>query len=150
VIRKALIKDAKSIQKIINEYAAEGKMLARSLNDIYESIRSFFVYEDENGIVRGCCASEIFWEDVAEIRSLAVSKEALGKGAGKDLVFACMADAKSLGIKKVFALTYIDGFFTKFGFKIISRDSLPHKVWKVCINCPKFPDCDETAVEKEL
>ncbi|MFA7074709.1 MAG: N-acetyltransferase, partial [Endomicrobiaceae bacterium] len=125
-------------------------MLARSLNDIYESIRSFFVYEDEQGFIRGCCSSEIFWEDVAEIRSLAVSKEVLGKGAGKDLVYSCMADVKSLGIKKVFALTYIDGFFTNMGFKIISRDSLPHKVWKVCINCPKFPDCDETAVEKEL
>ena len=150
MIRKALIKDAKSIQEIINKYAAEGKMLARSLNDIYESIRSFFVYEDEQGFIRGCCSSEIFWEDVAEIRSLAVSKEVLGKGAGKDLVYSCMADVKSLGIKKVFALTYIDGFFTNMGFKIISRDSLPHKVWKVCINCPKFPDCDETAVEKEL
>lgn len=150
MIRKAVIKDAKSIQKIINEYAAEGKMLARSLNDIYESVRGFFVYEDEGGIVRGCCSSEIFWEDIAEIRSLAVSKEALGKGVGKGLLTACMNDTKLIGVKKVFALTYIDGFFKKFGFKVISRDSLPHKVWKVCINCPKFPDCDEIAVEKEL
>lgn len=150
MIRKALIKDAKAIQMLINIYAKEEKMLARSLNDIYESIRNFFVYENENGIVQGCCASEIFWEDIAEIRSLAVSKDAFGKGIGKELVFACMQEAKELGIKKVFALTYIDDFFKKLGFKIISRDDLPHKVWKVCINCPKFPDCDEIAVEKEL
>ena len=150
MIRKAVIKDAKAIQQIINKYAEEGKMLARSMNDIYESIRNFNVYENDNGVVQGCCASSIFWEDIAEIRSLAVRKEALGKGIGKDLVLTCMDDVKAIGIKKVFALTYVDDFFKKLDFQIINRDDLPHKVWKVCINCPKFPNCDEIAVLREV
>jgi amino-acid N-acetyltransferase len=150
MIRKALIKDAQAIQEIINEYAKEGKMLARSINDIYEVIRDFYVYEDENGNIQGCCASQIFWEDIAEIRSLAVKKNNSSKGIGRQLVEACIKDSKELGVKKVFALTYVDGFFKKLDFKIIDRDSLPHKVWKICIHCPKFPNCDEIAVLKEI
>ncbi len=149
MIRKALIKDAIKIQAIINEYAASGKMLSRSINDIYEVIRDFSVYED-NGEILGCCASQIFWDDIAEIRSLAVKKEFSKKGLGKQLVNYCIDDAKILGVKKVFTLTGVDGFFKKLGFSVIDRDTLPQRVWKICIHCPKFPNCDEIAMLKEV
>ena len=150
MIRKAKIEDGKAIQKIVNQYAQENKMLPRSLNDLYENIRDFFVYVDDNGIIQGCCAVHIVWENLAEIKAMAVAKDFGGKGIARDLVERCMDEARSLGVSKVFALTYVDGFFKKMGFSIIKRDDLPHKVWRECIHCSKFPDCDEIAVEKIL
>ena len=135
---------------LINGYAEERRMLSRSLNHLYEHIREFFVYEDENGEVKGCCASHITWDNLAEIKALAVAKEVGKKGIGRELVNECIKDAKNLGVNQAFALTYVDGFFLKLGFRIISRDDLPHKVWRECIHCPKFPDCDEIAVIKEV
>jgi len=150
MIRKAKIADVKRMHKIINNYAEEKKMLARSLNDLYEHIKDFFVYEDENGEVQGCCAMHIVWEDLAEIKAMAVAKEYNNQGIGKELVLKCMEEARQLGIKKTFALTYVKDFFVKLGYTIINRDDLPHKVWRECIHCPKFPDCDEIAVLKSL
>jgi amino-acid N-acetyltransferase len=145
VIRKAKISDVKEIKKLIDAFASENKMLPRSLNNLYEHIRDFYVYV-EDGKIMGCCALSIMWEDLAEVKGLAVSKDIQGKGIGKLLVEKCVEEAKDLGIKKVFALTYVDKFFIKLGFTKISRDELPHKVWGECIHCPKFPDCDEIAV----
>ena len=150
MIRKAKIADVKQMQKLINNYADEKRMLSRSLNDIYEHIRDFFVYEDETGNIQGCCAVHVVWSDLAEIKAMAVAKDFNRQGIARELVTKCMTEAKNLGIEKVFALTYVDGFFTKLGFSIIKRDDLPHKVWRECIHCPKFPDCDEIAVEKVL
>ncbi|MCP4482510.1 MAG: N-acetyltransferase [bacterium] len=150
MIRKAKIKDSKQIQDLVNAYAKEDKMLSRSLNDIYEHIRDFFVYEDEEGNIQGCCAMHIVWDNLAEIKALAVSAEFSSHGIARDMVQQCMSEAKALGIKKTFALTYVNGFFKKMGFKEIKRDNLPHKVWRECIYCPKFPGCDEIAVEKDL
>ena len=149
MIRKALVTDIKSIHKLINIYAQENKMLARSLNDLYEHIRDFYVYV-HNDQVKACCAFHVVWEDLGEVKALAVAREMEGKGIGKALVEKCIEDGKSLGIKRVFALTYIKEFFYKLGFKLSSRESLPHKVWSECIHCPKFPDCDEVAVIKEV
>ena len=148
MIRKARISDAKRIQNIVNIYAEEKKMLSRSLNNIYEHIRDFFVYEDDNGQIQGCCAIHVVWEDLAEIKAMAVTKENCGKGIAKDMVNACIEEGIEMGVKRFFALTYVDDFFKKLGFEIIDRDDLPHKVWRECINCPKFPDCDEIAVLK--
>jgi amino-acid N-acetyltransferase len=150
MFRKATLKDVKEIQKLINGYADQGVMLSRSLNHLYEHIREFVVYEDENGQIMGCCAAHILWDDLAEIKALAVAKDSSKKGIGKNLVEECIKDARNIGIKKVFALTYVDNFFVKLNFKIINRDDLPHKVWRECINCPKFPDCEEIAVIKEI
>lgn len=146
MLRKATLNDAKDIQKLINSYANDRVMLARSLNYLYENIREFFVFIDNEGIIRGCCASHVVWDDLAEIKALAVDKQFLKRGIGKTLVKACIEEVKNLGVKKMFALTYVDKFFIKSGFKVVNRDDLPQKIWRECINCPKFPDCDEIAV----
>jgi len=148
-IEKAKVKDGLEIQKIINVYAKEGKMLERSILEIYENIRDFFVYKKKGKIV-GVAALTICWEDLAEIRSLAVVKSESKKGVGKRLVRECINEAKKLGIKKVFVLTYIPEYFSKFGFKKVSRNDLPHKIWKDCIKCVKFPDCNEVPMVKEV
>ncbi|MCL4536423.1 MAG: N-acetyltransferase [Nitrospirae bacterium] len=144
-IRKAKITDIKQIHKFVNEFAKKEEMLPRALNELYEGIRDFFVYE-EDGIIKGVCALRILWEDLAEIRSLAVRKEYQRLGIGKSLIKRCLKDAKDLGIKKVFALTYQPEFFKKLGFIEIDKAKLPHKIWGDCLKCPKFPECDEHAV----
>jgi len=148
-IRKAKISDIKQIHKFVNEFAKKEEMLPRSLNDLYESMRDIYIYEDR-GEMQGVCALHILWEDLAEIRSLAVSKESQGKGAGRSLLNACLKEAKGLGIKRVFALTYQPEFFLKNGFKGIDKSKLPQKIWGDCLRCPKFPECDEDAVIIEL
>jgi len=145
-VRKARIKDAERIQFLINEYAKLGLMLPRSIQSIYENIRDFWVYE-EDGRVLGACALTIFWGDLAEIRSLAVDPEHTGRGIGTALVKEALREAQEFGIPRVFTLTYQVKFFEKLGFKVIDKERLPHKIWKDCINCVKFPNCDETAME---
>lgn len=149
MIRKATVPDAQEIQRLINSFAERDAMLPRALNAIYESIRDFFVLED-NGRIIGCCALHVTWGDLAEVRSLAVDESCQGKGYGQLLVAACLAEAKDLGVPKVFALTYVPGFFEKMGFARVDKATLPHKIWSECINCPKFPDCGEEAVTLEL
>ena len=149
MIRKAKLSDVKDIYKLIETFANKGEMLHRPLTDIYDNLRDFYVYE-ENGIVSGACALHISWEDMGEIRSLAVSEAAGGKGVGSLLINSCLDEAKALGIPKVFALTYKPGFFEKLGFKPIGKEVLPHKVWGECVRCFKFPNCDEMAVMIEL
>jgi amino-acid N-acetyltransferase len=149
MLRKAAVQDIKQIQVLINSFAKKNQMLARSLNELYEGIRDFWVYE-KNKEVLGCCALHISWEDLAEIKSLAVRSDKQSKGIGKKLVSACLAEAKDLGAERVFVLTYQPLFFVKFGFKKIKHDDLPHKVWAECINCPKFPNCQEISLLKIL
>ncbi len=145
VIRKAKLKDAGEIYNLINHYAKEGILLPRSLNSIYENIRDFLVCE-ENGRLIGCAALHIVWEDLAEIKSLAVSEEHKGKGIGTMLVEECLKEAEELGVKRVFVLTYAQDFFSKLNFEEVEKIKLPHKVWGECINCVKFPSCDEIAM----
>jgi len=149
VIRKAKVKDIKNIQALINVFAKQDLMLARSLNELFEFIRDFWVIE-ENKKVIGCAAMHISWEDLAEIKSLAVAKNKQRKGIGRELVSACLKEAKDLGAKKVFVLTYKPEFFKKFGFKKVKHSSLPHKIWIECIRCCKFPNCQEIALLKVL
>jgi len=149
MIRKAVIKDIKTIQNLINGFAKKDLMLPRSLNELYENLRDFFVYEDK-GKVAGCCALHISWDDLAEIKSLAVEKRYQRKGIGKSLVEACIEEARVLGAKKIFALSYSPAFFKKLGFKKIAHRNLPHKIWAECISCCKFPDCEEVALIKKI
>ncbi|MFH1782476.1 MAG: N-acetyltransferase [Candidatus Omnitrophota bacterium] len=149
MIRKSTLKDVKNIVELINYYAKKDLMLPRSLNEIYENIRDFFVYE-EGGVILGCCALHVTWDDLAEVKSLAVSENAKKKKIGSSLVKATFEDAKSLGVKRVFALTYVPDFFEKFGFKKVEHAELPHKIWSECIKCVKFPDCQETALVKDV
>ena len=152
MIRKANIKDIKTVHRILNLYAERDLLLPRSLSELYGNVRDFFVFVDENqdNAVIGVGALGVCWDDLAEIKSLAVVEAHQGQGYGAKLVDACLRDASSLGLKKVFALTYVPEFFIKLGFKEIEKSILPHKIWADCLKCPKFPDCDETALIAEL
>ena len=149
MIRKATIDDIKDMQELINFYAKQDRMLPRSLNELYENIRDFFVYE-EAGKILGCCALHIAWENLAEVKSLAVGEASQKKGIGAMLVKQALEDAKKLKVKKVFALTYVPKFFEKLGFKRIEHTELPHKIWSECIKCVKFPDCAENALALDI
>lgn len=151
MIRKAKIKDIKAIHVLLQEYGKQGELLPRPLSVLYDHVRNFSVYVDEEtDNILGCCALQFCWDDLAEIRSLAVHPNYLRKKIGSKLVEAMLLEAKSFGIKKVFALTYRQEFFEKFGFMQIEKSKLPLKIWADCIMCVKFPDCDETAMMKEM
>jgi amino-acid N-acetyltransferase len=145
MIHKATLKDVKAIQTLINQYAESGQMLPRTLNELYEHLRDFYVYED-NGSLVGACALHISWEGLAEIRSLAVRQDWTNRGIGSELVRKCLAEADELQVKRVFVLTYQSGFFRKLGFADVDKKELPHKIWTDCLNCVKFPNCDESAL----
>ena len=150
MVRKAKMSDVATIRSLIVKYSEEGEMLPKALMEIYEELRDFFVDTDENGEVLGCCALHLFWEDLAEVRSLAVSEPSMRKGIGAALVEACLEEARALGIAKVFTLTDKVTFFEKQGFGQVDRSELPHKIWAACVKCVKFPDCDETALVQML
>jgi amino-acid N-acetyltransferase len=144
-LRKAVIADVPHMQRLINHYADAGEMLHKSLNELYENMRDFTVAEDDGRLV-ACAAVHVTWDDLAEIKSVAVAPETRGKGVGRMLVEQCLEEARELGLRRVFALTYRPDFFGKRGFKVIERDMLPHKVWGECIKCHKFPNCNEVAM----
>ncbi len=148
-VRSAKISDVEAIYSLINFYAERDKMLFRSMADIYENLQSFTVAELD-GNVAGCCALQIIWSDLAEIKSLAVDEANTEKGIGKMLVTAAVEQARQLGLPRVFALTLDPDFFEKLAFKVIEKDTLPMKVWSDCAKCPKQDNCDETAVIKEI
>lgn len=150
-IRKATVKDVKTIHMLLNHFADKGLLLPRSLSEIYDHLRDYSVLEGlESEPLLGVCGLGICWEDLAEIKSLAVSESHQGRGFGSRLVEACLNEARSLGLKKVFTLTYAPGFFEKLGFKEIDKALLPHKIWADCLRCPKFPSCDEVSLMKAL
>ena len=148
-IRKAHISDIKEIQKLVNEFARKEQMIPRSMNELYENVRDFVVAEEKDGIV-GACALHVLWDDLAEVRSLAVKKEFQKKGIGRKMVRSCIKEAKDLGIKRVFVLTYQPEFFKQLNFKDTDKASLPQKIWGDCIRCPKFPECDEIALIRNV
>jgi amino-acid N-acetyltransferase len=149
MIRKAQISDVKDIQKLLTHFAGKGDMLSRSLSELYESIRDFYVAKEE-GKLLGTAALHIVWEDLAEVRSVAVAEDVGRKGTGSQLVQACIAEAREIGLKRLFCLTYKPDFFAKHGFRLVDKSELPHKVWGDCIKCVKFPDCDENAMILDL
>ncbi len=146
MIRKAKLKDSKDILNIVTFWAKKGKVLERSLNYIYENLRNFWVFIEDEEII-GCCAlSVVGWESLGEIKSLGIVEKYQGQGIGKKFVNKCIEDARELGLGKVFALTYVPDFFMNLGFKRSDRKDLPHKVWSDCIHCVHFPDCKEVVV----
>jgi amino-acid N-acetyltransferase len=150
VIRRARQQDVRFIHALLAEYGQRGDLLARPLTDIYEFLRDFVVAEDESGQTVGTCALHLCWEDLAEVRSLAVLPERGGEGWGTKLVEACLSEAVTLGFGKVFVLTYRPDFFRRLGFQEVDKQELPNKIWADCVKCVKFPDCDETAMRLEL
>jgi len=149
MIRKANIRDVKQVKELINSFAKQDLMLPRSLNELYENLRDFWVFYQDKKIV-GCCALHISWDDLAEIKSLAVKKNMQKKGIGSQLITTCINEARQLGVKKIFVLTYKPEYFRKAGFRRIKHSNLPHKIWAECINCHKFPNCQEIALVKQL
>jgi len=149
MLRKAKIQDVKEIQKLLTHFASRGDMLSRSLSELYECLRDIYVVEEEGRIV-GTSSLHIVWEDLAEVRSVAVAENAGRRGVGTQVVQACIDEARDLGLKRVFCLTYKPDFFARFGFAIVDKSQLPHKVWGDCMKCAKFPDCDEIAMILDL
>ena len=147
MIRNARIDDVRQIYKLLTHFADKGQLLGRSFSSLYDQLRDFQVYEDEDTKkTLGVCALHISWENLAEIRSLAVSDEAQGRGIGTVLVTSCVAEADLFGITEIFTLTYQPSFFERLGFHLIDKKDLPHKIWSDCLHCPKFPDCNEEAM----
>ena len=149
IIRKAKISDIGTIFELVNDFAKQGLMLPKSQIDLYESIRDFFVVEIDNKVV-ACGALKVFLDDLAEVRSLATNKDFQKMGLGKMITQKLLDDAKELGIKKVFTLSYQVDFFKKQGFTLIKKEELPQKIWRDCYKCPKFPNCDENALIIEI
>lgn len=147
--RKATMRDVESLHSLVNEFAEKGLMLPRSRNTLYEALREFTIIVAD-GKFAGVGALHIIWDNLAEIRAVAIRPEYQHQGIGQQLILELLSEAVTLEIHQVFALTYQVDFFTKCGFRIVSKEEMPSKVWKECINCPKFPNCDEVAMIKEL
>jgi amino-acid N-acetyltransferase len=146
VIRKATLRDVKIIHRLIAEQAGSGHILPRAMSELYGQVRDFLVYEDGSGTAEGCGALQIVWEDLAEIRSLAVATASQGRGIGTRLIEALLDEAREMGVQKVFVLTYRARLFERMGFERMDKSLLPHKIWADCIRCTKFPECDEIAL----
>jgi amino-acid N-acetyltransferase len=150
ILRHAKTADAEAICSLINHYAERGLMLHRNMESAYGSLREFQVACDDDGQVVGCIAIDIFWMDLAEVKSLAVAPDRVGQGIGRKLLTSGIEDARKMGITKLFTLTYEQGFFQRQGFEVIDRHSLPEKVWRECLACPKADACDEIAMVLSL
>ncbi len=149
MLRKARVGDVAQIRQLINVYAQQEVMLPRAIGELYENIRDFFVIEKEDRII-ACGALHVTWEEYGEILSLAVSTAETRKGHGSRIIEACLKEAPELGIKHLVTLTYAQEFFEHHGFNVVDKSTLPHKLWSMCVNCPRFPDCDEIAMIIEL
>ena len=147
IYRKARFDDVEPIYQLVRDYAAQGNMLPRSRNTLYENLRDIVVAE-ENGTVVGVGALRIMWDRLAEVCMMAIAPTHIRQGIGAEIVRRLLDEGDTLGIEKFFTLTYKPAFFETLGFLCISREELPQKVWKECIDCPKYPNCDEIAMIK--
>ena len=149
VAEKARTADAQQVHDLVNAFAGRGEMLPRTMGEVYENLRDFFVIRRGDEVL-ACVALHIVWEDLAEVRSLAVREESQAVGLGALLVQACIDEARRLGLTRLFALTFKPGFFEKLGFQQADVMTLPQKVWNECYRCPKFPSCNEIATVLDL
>jgi len=148
--RHATFAEVEAMFTLINDFAAEGLMLPKSYSALYEILPEFVVaVEVETGKVAGCGALHCTWAELAEIRSLAVSKDFQRRGIGGEIVKLLIEDGKKLGVKKFFTLTYNTDFFASVGFQIVPKETLPQKIWSDCISCPHFPNCQEIAMIRQ-
>jgi amino-acid N-acetyltransferase len=147
---RASIADAQSICDLVNTFARKGEMLPRTMSEVYQNLRDFYVIRDDASGLLACGALHILWEDLAEVKSLAVREDQQGRGLGARIVHACLEEARDLGLQTLFALTYRPGFFEKLGFTQADVMTLPRKVWGECYRCPKFPGCNEIAMVRPV
>ena len=147
MIRKARLTDVKTIHQLITEQAEKGHILPRAISELYSQVRDFSLsVDDSTGEIVGCGALHIVWEDLAEIRSLAVQTSCQGKGIGTRLVETLLEESRAMGVKKVFVLTFRPVLFERQGFEQMEKNLLPHKIWADCIRCTRFPECGEIAL----
>lgn len=149
LVQPAAIGDVPEIHHLLERYAVQGNLLPRTMNELYRHLRDFFVIKIDNKVA-ACGALEIFTESLGEVRSLVVADDYQGRGFGKLMVQRILHEARTIGLKRLMALTYVEGFFHKLGFKTVPKETLPEKVWSVCVKCYKFNSCDEIAVLLEL
>ena len=145
--RQAKFSDVEEIYNLIAGYASEGLMLPKPHNVLYEALREFIVAEEvQTKKIVGTGALHLTWDELAEVRSMAVHEEYTRKKIGAEIVKKLLIEGEKVGVKKFFTLTYKPEFFQSLGFKTVPRETLPHKIWKECIDCPKFSNCDEIAM----
>ena len=148
-VKPARLQDVPQMHDIINRFAGQGEMLPRSMSELFENVRDFIVVKQDDQVA-ACASLHVLWEDLAEIKSVAVSQELQGQGIGALLVERCVVDAAELGLTTVFVLTHKPGFYEKLGFERTDVLSFPRKVWSECIRCPKFPSCNEIAMSRSI
>lgn len=149
VIRKASVKDVPLMAALVNGFASAQQMLPRSQHQLFQNVRDFVVAYHGDELI-GCGAMHVVWDNIGEVRSLAVSNRWQGRGIGRLIVEALMEEARGLGLPRLFALTYQQAFFERLGFEVVARDGLPHKIWGDCLDCPRFPNCDEIAMARDI
>ena len=148
--RKATFEDVDEIHDLIAGYAAQGVMLPKPHSTLYEALREFVVAVDvDSKKIVGVGALHLTWNELAEVRSMAVHEDYSRRGIGSSIVKKLLEEGRTLGVKNFFTLTYRPEFFKSLGFALTTKESLPHKIWKECIDCPKFPNCDEIAMTLE-
>jgi amino-acid N-acetyltransferase len=143
--RNATLPDAFGIEELVQVHVADGTLLPRSLSEICENIRDFVVIEHEGEIV-GCGALHLYGMHLAEVRTITIAGKAKGKGAGRLLIDALMAEAKRQSVTCVCLFTRIPEFFGKLGFVPVEKEALPDKIHKDCLKCPRLDACDEAAM----
>ena len=149
VVRKPKLTEVRDMKALIDLEVQRGSVLNRELPELYENARDFYVYADERGL-GGCCAMHIDQIDLAEIRTLLVRDDLRGQGIGSQLMRACVHEAQTLDIARIYTLTRVPRFFAANGFAEIHKDELPTKVYKDCLRCPRYHDCDEIAMICDL
>lgn len=148
-VRQAERHDIPGMVQLIGHYASEGLMLPRSSNAIAAGLAEYLV-ADVDGAVVGCGALQQYSDDSAELYGLATYPDRSPRGTGSAIVEALIEKARDEDISRVFALTLAPVFFQKMGFHTVQHKDLPLKVWKDCVVCPKFGNCDEIAMLLEV
>jgi amino-acid N-acetyltransferase len=148
-VQSAHVRHAEGKHTLLGKYSRQEVLLPRSISEILSLIPQFLVVEDQSRVI-GCVAIEIFSTELGEVRSLAVDPDYKDRHLGEQLLLAVEAYARQLGLRKMMALTYIESFFHKYGYETVEMTSLPEKVWRVCVKCPKFHNCDEIPVLKQF
>jgi amino-acid N-acetyltransferase len=149
-IRPARVSDVPAIYELVRTFAERKLMILRSMGELYESIREFLVAVEDDGGLAGCVALHVFWEDLAELKCLAVAEHLHGQGIGRQLIMACWESARELEVKSVFTLTHAAEFFERCGYQQVEKSELPQKIWNECVRCPLFPSCPEVALVRSV